>query len=264
MTFIVGFFSASAHAADSRAIFGAHPGYVFDVQNEKNKRDIEMVLLERPADPPPPKNVVFDAKLTKEFQEQYKYRFGQTEAEQVINTGRDEEYSYYNQLSVNIQDYRRYQRQFGEYMARRLTEYHVDKWAKDDPTIRPVYEMKDRLSNLNVKIKRGYNLKWKYSLAGPYMEAKLENPHDIEAKVQAQMSGLISAPDEWIYSCAYPLTKRLTVKGLYRQNDGLYQLVLTRRLTSKMSTSLTGSTDTSRSGPSVQQSLVLVGFTWTD
>jgi len=264
---LIGFvFSARAEDPLPRPIFGARPGYLFDVRQEKDRRDIEMVLLEKPKPPKKtPGTVIVDQKLTKEFQEQYKYRFGQTMAEQVINSGaRNDEYTYYNKLSINVDEYHRYQRQYGEYMGRRLVEYHFDRWAKNDPTVRPVYELKDRISNLDVKIKKDYKVKWKYSFSGPYMEASLENPYKIQAKVRAQMTGIVSSPAELIYSCAYPLTTRVTLEAVYKQYDGLYQLVATRRMTHNISTSITGSTDTRTSGPSVHQNLVLLGLSWNE
>jgi hypothetical protein len=260
-------FSAHAEEIDLRTVYGAHPGYVSNVKEEQNKRDIEMVLLEKPKEPKkPPKVVIVDDKLTKEFQEQYKLRFGQTMAEQVINSsgGRNDEYTYYNQQSVNILDYHRYQRQFGEYMGRRLVEYHFDKWAKNDKSIRPIYEMKDKISNLNVKFKKGYKLKWKYSFSGPYMEASLDNPYDIELKIQAQMNGIVSNPEEIVYSAGYPLTPRVRISALYKQYDGLYQIIATRQMTKHITTSITGSTDQRMTGPSVHQNLILFGFGWTE
>lgn len=267
--FILLFFSSLAAFAeddDVRPVFGAHPGYLFNVSEEKNKRDIEMVMLERPKENRKAlSEVIFDEKLSKEFQQQYKYRFGETAAEQVINSpGRNDEYTYFNSQSVTVQDYHKYQRQFGEYMGRRLVEYHFDNWARNDPQIRPVYLLKDRISNLDVTVKKGYKLKWKYSFSGPYMETTLENPYDIETKVQMQMNGIISSPAEVIYSVGYPVTKKVTVSALHRQYDGIYQLVISRKLNTHLSTSVTGSIDTLPAGPAIQQNLVLVGVGWTE
>jgi hypothetical protein len=257
-----------AHAGDAeaRAAYGARPGYLFNVNEEKNSRDIEMVMLDRPKDPPKPTTPpLVDEKLSKEFQQQYQYRFGQTAQEQIINSPmRDDEYTYQGTQNVTMQDYHHYQQQFGEYMARRLTEYHVDRFAKNDPSIRPMYELKDKISNVNMKVGKAYKIKWKYSFSGPFMEASLDNPYDIECKVQAQMSGIVSAPAEMIYSVAYPLTKRVRAGFVYRQMDGLYQAVVSRQISSHLSTSVTGSVDTRAEGPIVQQNLFLVGLSWNE
>ncbi len=85
------FSSLSLHATeydeDERPkTFGAHHGYVSDVADERSKRDVEMVMLEKRKDEPPPLSErIFNEKLSKEFVFQYQYRFGQTAIEQSIN-----------------------------------------------------------------------------------------------------------------------------------------------------------------------------------
>lgn len=259
-------FSAHADDAEIRKPFGAHHGYLFNVVEEKTKRSIEMVMLERPKKSSRPiKEIIFNEKLSKEFQQQYQYRFGVTTAEQVRNSpGRNDDYTYYNNQNVTVLEYRKYQQQFGEYMTRRLVEYHVDDWFKNDPTMRPVYELKDRVSNVNVKLSKSYKLKWKYSLSGPYMEAVLDNPYDIETKVQVQMTGVLSKPAEVTYSAGYPVSNRVRVSAVHRQYDGFYQLVCGRRMTKSISMSLSASVDAKKEGPAIQQNLFLVGMSWSD
>lgn len=250
---------------DTRAPYGSHYGYTSNPKEERNKRDIEMVMLDEPPPLPPVRDIIFNEKLSKEFQQQYEYRFGKSQAEQVLNSpGRSDGYTYYTGQSVTLQDYQLYQRQFAEYMGRRLTEYHVDNWVKNDPQLRPVYELKDKVSNLNVEVKKGYKLNWRYNFAGPSMDATIKNPYDVDVKVRAEMSGIISSPTEYIYTLGYQLTQRVGVSALYRQMDGLYQLVFSRRMTRSIACSLTGSIDTAAAGPTVQQNLVLLGLSWAD
>lgn len=250
---------------DKPTVFGAHYGYVLDVDDEKNRLDVEMEMLEQP---PPVKTLnetIFTEKLSKEFQTQYSYRFGQTQSEQVLNTpGRDDEYTYRTGETVTLQEYQKYQKKFAEYMGRRLVEFHVDQWAKNDPDFRPVYAAKDRVSNLSVQTKSGYKFRWKYNFSGPNMDFQLQNPHDLEVKVRVEMNGVMSSPSETIYTVGYPINHKVHILALCREQDGVYQLVGTRRLTKKMSTSLTGSVDTRTEGPTVKQNLVLVGLSWSD
>lgn len=257
--------------ADGAPVYGQHHGYLYDVQEERNRRDIEMVMLARPPEPPTPlKDVLFNEKLSKEFQQQYQYKFGVTQAEQVLNSPtRAEEYQVSTgertgSKTGTAQEYRDEQRKFGEYMTRRLTEYHVDNWAKNDPDFKGVYQAKERFSNLNMQFDKGYKLKWKYNFAGPNMEVSLDNPYDVEFKVRVEMSGILSSPNETIYSVGYPITERISVAARVKEQDGIYQLVGTRRINKNMSTSLTGSTDRRAVGTNVQQDLVLIGLSWND
>lgn len=258
--------SAFAEDGEVRPVFGAHHGYLDDVNEEKTKREMEMVMLPKPKDTRPPLDkVIFNEKLTKEFQAQYQYRFGTSQAEQTINTAtRDGEFTYYNRPSITIQEYRTQQKKFGDYMNRRLTEYHVDAWAKNDPDFRPVYKMKDKISNLDVQVKKGYKMKWKYNFAGPSMEVVVENPYDIETKVQAMMNGVLSKPNEMIYSVGYKLTPRVKVETLYREVHTLQQLVISRRMTRHITLSLTGSNGELPTYPDVKQTMTLVGVAYSE
>jgi hypothetical protein len=259
-----------AHAGivddDLPQLYGHHHGYLFDVKDERNLRVIEMVMLERPK--PAPKqlsDVIFNEKLSKEFQNQYERRFGSTQAEQILNTpSRSDEYTFSTGQNVTVTEHTKKQRSFGEYMGRKLVEYHVDNWAKNDPDFRPVYQVKERVSNVNVNVRPGYKFKWKYNLAGPNMEFTLENPYNVETRIRVDMSGIVSEPDEATYILGYPVTNKVRISALYKREDGLYQLVATRKLTRNLSTSLTGSTDTSDAGSSVKQDLVLLGFSWSE
>lgn len=251
---------------DAIPVYGAHPGYLFDVDEEKNRREIEMVMLEKPKDDKKPiGKVIFNEKLSKEFQDQYKIQFGQTNAEQIINNpGRDGDYLYYSQ-PVSVQQYTIYQQQFGEYMLRRLTEYHVDNWFKNDPKLKPIYQAKDKFSNLNVQMKKGYKLNWKYNLAGPSMEASLENPYDVQTRVQMLMTGLISTPWNVIYTVGYKLTPRVRCDALYRSFEQQYQLVGSRQMTKHIGMSVTGSTGhIPGSNLVVYENKVLVGFSYSN
>lgn len=247
-------------------VFGEHYGYLFEVKEERNKRDLEMVMLPQPKAPSKPlQEVIFNEKLTKDFVQQYEYRFGQSQAEQIFNTvNRGDGYNTYTGRTVTVQEYKNEQQKFAEYMGRKLTEFHVDNYVKNDPDIRPVYEFKERVSNVNVQVSKGYKFKWKYNFAGPNMEFKLENPYDVDLKIRMEMSGIISAADEMIYSLAYQLTQKYRVTCMHRQNDGLSQLVLSRPLTKRLSTSLTASTDQKEAGPTVKQDLILLGFAWSE
>ncbi len=267
--FLIALFVPLAQAEEKLTdapVFGAHRGYLFEVQEERNRRDIEMVMLEKPKDPPKKlSEKIFNEKLSKEFQRQYSYKFGSTQAEQLLNTpSRAEEYTFYTGQNVTVQEYTAEQQRFGEYMVRRLTEYHVDNWAKNDRDFRAVYRAKERISNLDVQVRRGYKVKWKYNFAGPNMEVSVENPYEIEFKVRAEMNGVISSPAETIYTLGYPLTERISLATRFKEYDGLYQLVGTRRINRRLSTSLTLSTDQRKEGSTVQQNLTLVGLSWSD
>lgn len=251
---------------NSSPAFGAHYGYVTDVREERNKRDIEMVMLERPK-PIAKKGdaVVFNEKLSKEFQQQYAYKFGASQAEQTLNTvSRNDGYTYFTGRNVTLKQYQKDQQTFAEYMTRRLVEFHVDNWVKNDPDMRPVYELKDKVSNVNVELKSGYKFEWKYNFAGPSMEAKLKNPYNVDLKVRMEMTGIISSPKEMVYTVGYQFTPRVRGDLIERTTEGSTQAVFSRRMTPNISASITALQDRSDLGLSAKQDLYLVGLSWWD
>jgi hypothetical protein len=247
-------------------IYGDRHGYTTDIGFERNSRSHEMVMLRKPdAGDKPLAEVIFDEKLSREFQQQYANKFGTTQAEQVINSpGRYDAYTYNTGRNATLQDYRRDQRKFGEYMARRLLEYHVDQYAKRDKGFRQVYEIKDRVSNVEVKSKNGWNVKWKYNISGPTMDFEVRNPYEIEMRARVEMNALISSPTEVIYRLGYQLTPRVRLSEMIKQIDGIFQTILSRRMTAHIGMSLSVSFDTSPLGPSIQQDTYLVGFSWSE
>lgn len=266
LALVCGFGIGRTAAADrTLEMFGRHHGYLFDVRAERDRRDVELVLLDQPKEPKPFADVIFNEQLSREFRNQYEYRFGRTKAEQVLNApSRDDQYTYSTGQNVTLREYQKYQRQYAEYMGRRLMEFHVDNWAKNDRDFRPVYEMKDRIGRLDVTVRKGYDVKWKYNFSGPNMDLRIENPYDVDFRLRVEMSGIVSRPSEYIYSLGYPLSPRVTMSGIYRQVDGIYQVVWSRRMTRTISATVTGSIDSLPAGPSVQQNLFLVGLSWSD
>lgn len=259
--------SATFSAVHAQSQFGSHPGYISDVDREMYTIDTEVVLIDRPAPLESKSTEIINDRLTKEFKEQFKYRFGVTEMEQTLNSpGRSDEYSYYTGRTVSLKEYQQEQRAFGEYMARRLMEYHIDNWAKTNPAVRPVYELKDKVTNLDMEVKKGYKVKVRYSLSGGHLDFDLDNPIDMEAKLRLEMGGgfLASRTEETVISLGANVTSLWRVSTLVRFYDGIYQVVGTRRITPALSGTITGSTDTKDSGYTEKQDIILVGFTYSN
>lgn len=252
--------SLAAHGKTTgQARYGAHPGYVTDVQKEKHTIDVEVVLIEEPSEVERQREI-FDAKLTKEFRQQFKYKFGATEMEQSLNSpGRFDDYYYYTGRTVSLKEYQAEQRSFGEYMGRRLVEHHVDRWAKANPKLQPVYELKDKMTNLKVEVQKGYKVDLRYSLSGNHLDFILDNPYDWDSRLRIEGGG-----QETIISIGGPVSKRWSVSGLTRFNDGIVQIIGTRRVTPALSLSITGSTDSKEEGQLEKQDLFLVGVSYTN
>lgn len=268
-----GFVTAHAQSSASNVV-GARAGYVFDVDAERTQHDTELVLIDPPPAEPTLQQRLFDEKLTKEIRTEYQYRFGQTAMEQTINapTNREDSYYYnyngsngYNPGSTVTADaYAGYQHSFAEYVGRKVGETQVDKFFNSDPALRPVYQYKDKLSNLTIKTDNGYKLKWRYNLSGNSADMELENPYKIQTKLEVHFYQFSPKTQEETFTASYPINQLYTVSTNYKFYDSVLQLVGSRRITPSLSASVTGLTTTNESGgPSVRQTIGLVGISWS-
>lgn len=241
-------------------------GYLDSVTEERNERVVEMLIVPKPTAVPSLRDRIFDDRLTKEFQSQYELKFGQTEAQRNINSpGRFDEYEYSTGKFVSIEEDHENRKKFGEFMFRRLSEHHVDLYARSNPDVRPVYELKERLANVNVQVKKGYKIRMRYSYSGNYATFRVENPYEVETNVTLQMNPSGFGPsevEETIYNLGYPITKEVKISSQYAVSDGIVSLITTKKLSETTTTSLTGSTYTHDGGTSIRQDLLLLGITW--
>jgi len=196
---------------------GVHPGYLEDVTDERSHLAKEVVIL-----PPEEKNEVslrdqiFTEKVSREFKMRYEERFGQTQVEQVkaIPQRFFETEILPGQFRTAEEDAQQ-QRAFGSFMMRRLVEVHVDKYMRESPSARPVYELKEKVSNLDVQVKPGYKFKFKYSLSSNDLDLSMENPYKIRNKITFRMGGGASAGADTLLFFSYPYSKEVELLSSY-------------------------------------------------
>ena len=225
--------------------YGQKSGYLFDVEEEKYVRIEEMVVIEKPQKKGRPlKNIIFDKKLTKEFKRRYERQFGDTEADQNIelDVHRNSAEDGPRGSRVTAEEGGQQERQFGEYMMKRLTEHHLDKYMRTNPRARKIYELKKRLSNVSVKVKKGYKFSFRYSYTGNDLTLRLKNPYDIINRVVLQMDpsqfGPSQVQETHIY-LRYALNKKLQLGTHYLMRSQSIHLLGYQRLTSNLRSSLT-------------------------
>ncbi len=273
--YILALFSATSAKAELSPAVGMRPGYLTDVSEERHWREVEMVLISVP--PKEQRSLLgrplMDAKMTKEFETQYDLKFGRTDAERNLsNSNRFAFFEYPGGKTETIDAHTDRQRRFGEYMVRRLTEHHVDQYAKSNPDIRPIYEIKDKISNVNVEMREGYKLRLHYSYSGNYLDAKLENPYNLGSKITLQMKDGGIGPsrvERAIFAVEYPYSKIVTVSAFHEIDNAASTSVvcarkLTRSLTSTVTLSQNAPVDRDQPLTSPRNDLILVGLSWTE
>lgn len=252
---------------------GGRSGYLSNVREERYVKEIEIVIISAP---PPPANSqsipLVDAKLSREFETRYEREFGRTDAERNVSmSNRFTFYDYPSGAQEDIISHEERKRQFAEYMLKRLAEHHVDQYFKSHRELRPIYELKDKIANVDVEVKKGYKLKLNYSYSGNYLDVKLDNPYKVATKITYQMKSGVgpSSIEKTIYSAVYPIDPLSSIGAFYEvdQDQGI-SLIGSRKLTSSLATTLT-LTQNSLVNSDVQtqsqrHNLVLLGFTWTE
>lgn len=252
----------------SSRIWGQRPGYLDSVEQERRSRQVELTVVSAPSeDRDPLRERIFNDRLSREFQAQYEQRFGRTQAErQLFTPNRFAEYEYSSILSVSFVEDQENKQRFGEYMMRRLVEYHVDDYAKSNPSVRPVYELKDRIANVDMEVRPNYKFRFRYSYSGNYVDVFFENPLGVDTRLSLMMDPGSFGPtqiNESILSLRYPLDRNITVSYHYKLEQGVWSLIGERRLSSSLSATLSGATySEGTDGEDVRQNLVLLGLSW--
>ncbi len=240
-------------------------GYTENVREERNQVSRELIWLPRPAETAVIRDRIFNESLSREFRERYQQRFGQTEGEQVFLA--PNRFSYYNDvygMKGTPQELLDERRKFGEFIIRRLTEWHVENYAKNDPTVRPVWEAKEKISNLKVEV-ASFRLDARYSIAGNALDINMINPW-ATSKITLLMDPNRMGPgpiNETLISVIKAVTPRYTVEGIVRLTDGVASLIQYHPLGRSWSGSLTTSAAYKDGGTSARQTLWLAGVSRT-
>lgn len=236
-------------------------GYTDDVRGEREEKSRELIWAPRPADLAVLRDRIFNEALSREFRERYQERFGRTEEEQVALA--PNRLSYYNDvygMKGTPQELLDERRKFGEFMVRRLTEWHVENYAKNDPAVRPMWEAKEKISNLKVEV-ASFRVDAQYSIAGNMLDVKMVNPW-VQSKVTLIMNPDQFGPgpiDETLLSVVKPVTSRYTVEGRWRVTDGIVSLIQYHPIGRHWSGNLVTSAAIKDGGTSPRQTLWLAG-----
>lgn len=172
---------------ESTQNLSAYPGYTNDVEAEKAERFYEVYLFAPPPAQTSLKDQIFSP-LTKEFQNRYVEKFG------VIDTDalnyKPMNYTAFDNIgadSVQQQQASDERKDFGNYMVRRLMEYHVDNYVKTDPQMRPIYDTKQKLQDVKVQVNDSVKLNLQYNFSSNIADFYVNNPW-VESKMSFEMS----------------------------------------------------------------------------
>jgi hypothetical protein len=245
-------------------------GYVQNVQAEKQEKYYEIFLFAEP--PPKPlvslQDKIFSAELTKEFRRKYIEQFGTVDTDSLNYT--DPTYAGFGDDNSHLQstadqaslDARA---AYGQYMVKRLAEWHVDHWIKDDPQMRPIYEAKEKLSKTEVKLNADTKMEAQYDLSANTLEVKFFNPY-IDSKVIMYMDPSAFGPSNNTENKLFlgkQINSKYRVNVTATSNDGIGTFEIVRKLRGNMSTNILSSTFFKDQGITVRQTSTVVGLSNT-
>lgn len=254
-------FAANTQDEDS------HPGYLSDVSEERGDPSHEFVImpLTDPADKVKLIDKIFTEKLKLDLIKQYRETFGYTEYEQINNTSSrftDAQSADSNRLT-STDDFLAKQNQFGNYMMKKMAEYHVDNYMKSNHDLKAVYETKQKLSNIEYKTSNGSKLKMRYDLASNTATFSLEKPEErFHKSIDVKLTS--TAPNT-IARASYDITKVLRIESNYGIEQEISTLILSRRLAPNLMVSMTAqSLQKDIDALTPQQNRLLLGMSWND
>lgn len=259
-----------------------HDGYVESVEDERRAEVARLKLMEKPAHRVSVdlNSRIFTDRLTKEFRERYQQQFGQTEAEQTITN--PTRFTYYNGNATSLdgriakgtfqgseEERLEAHRRFGNFMLRRMTEYHVDHYARSKPAVQKVYQVKEKLSDMKLEFNPRVKLKVDYRLSGNTVKLQLINPwldHDVLVEMDDTFGP--SEVKEVVFSVRVPVTTKTSFETYFRILENTLTLIgrrsleqnLTATFTARSGRVLLEPTDLVPTGPYEQ--LILAGLSW--
>ncbi len=242
----------------------SHPGYIDDVREERADPSREVIIMPLPETRAPLfMDRLVPEKLSKSFVQEFRNRFGYTEYEQIeVESNRFTDVGESEGRLTPVNEYIAKQEAFGRYMMAKLADYHVNYYLKNNKNTRTIYEVKQKLSNIEVKDKSGYKYKMSYDIASNRLALVMEKDKEVfHRSIDTSLGGSRITS----LRLGYDVSKTVTIKSDYGIENEAFTVQGRKALTSSLATTLTGQSflkDQSVDVP--KQERVLVGLSWND
>jgi len=240
-------------------------GYISSIDQDIPSPTTDLVVVKAPQGyaSDDASSTIFTQQLSKEFTERYEDKFGRTPIEQSLELSKGpNEYGSNLSTTTEAQESQSKQKEFGEYMFRRLSEYHVDTFFRSDPKLKSVWELKEKVSNVSVEVRPGMKLNTNYSFSGNFVTATFENPY-INARSRWEMSTSSFGPgpiEETIVSLYRNITPQLALENYYRVNSETASIVTRYQWRPNLQSTVTVSNTAKATASQVQETTGLVGL----
>jgi hypothetical protein len=229
---IVGLLLVSSHLFAQKE----HWGYV-DARSEKQSESY-VLYLEKPIWSYRVNYNPFNPKLTGELRERYRQYFGYTDAEIGIS---QMEYFLQNNQTTGARTegaaYLERQKDFANYVVSRYGESLLDEYIRETKSLRPAYEVKKRVTQLEVQPKEAKGkLKVHYNLSGNFLELRWLHPsYEIELTTDF-IRGKFGPTEaqEYIWKFRKFFERDLQLDIYHRTHAELTDFVLSKQITANL------------------------------
>jgi hypothetical protein len=218
--------------------------------------DVEQPLLQRS---------IFNEKLIKEIKERYSEKFVQPDA-QLVSGEINKHILRYEPVDYlgSAQQAAIERNRFGEFIIRRLAEWHLDNYAKHEPKMRPVYQARDRLNQVSLKVSR-LKVAVHYSLSSNSADVDFINPW-LESKVTLRLNSpiiRIGRLNEATVTLKKKLSETMSVEGNCTVLDGVVTIIGHKAIAPNLGSMVSASTFFRENGYSRRESIYLSGVSYS-
>lgn len=247
-------------------------------EHKKHNFDKGLILLKEINNKPTLSEKIFNQQVRVGLHEKYQEYFGHTRSEELLfGQNRVDDYREYAPgVWVSTGEDERRKNLYSKFVLRKVAEFHLDNWAKNNKYARPAYKAKEKLKNIEVELRPKYSLRMRYSLTGNFLDINLENPYKVHTKLRMVFSenfGDFSNP-ELFFKATKEFRSHWSVLSDYEFTKGRFSLTLNRKFRKNLTAFVSGSTgfdedswiyslqDYNPEDSNKVDKRILVGFKW--
>lgn len=189
---------------------------------------------------------IFTDKLIYEFEQRYQDTFGYVPMnQQILAMNHYTEVSYHPGERVSVIEDGTRKQVYGEFIVKRLSEYHIDDYAKKNENLKSAYQVKQKLSNYDMQLSSGYKVEMRYLLSQNALNFVVRNPFNIFTRYSILMDRASFGPSrvtEQVLEFGYSLSKKTRLRSYFKSNAGTFSVVGEKRISSDITAAVTGKT----------------------
>ncbi len=199
---------------------------------------------------------IFNQRISREFKDRYERTFGDTHIEQahrlpMMGSESRVSFRHLHRPEENLQK----QRAFGEYVAQRLADHHLDIYLKESKRGKAIQQVKEKVQNSRVQLSESTRVRTRFMLLNQQLDVAVENP-------------LLTTRILWDPSLSQPYlivtrkaTSKLSLRGHVDWGRSHYRLGASEKVNKLLTATLTG-ISRHRSKEKLQEYMMIAGLTY--